>query len=351
MIALAANELEANAGMVATEDTAPNTLLEWAGDKRTTLAIVFTDIVGSTALGNRLGDSKMTDVRHAHFAQSDALLEKHGGRQIKTIGDSVLAVFRSTGAALDYARALHSEPGHPELQADGVRAGIHVGEVEVTADDIFGGEVAYAARVAHEIAGAEIWTSNQVRITLHRQRAPHHEYLRWQNHQCELKGFVGPQLLWSLAPPDAMRPEPVPSPALAERSGEANLAAVDQAAAAAAGEPPAPVVRRRLSWPIGALAAAALAGGIAVAGYYYSAEDATPENPPQVAIEGPERVCTIQMRTESRSQPDLKAGRGPDLMIGERVQVVGQVKGSDWLTGKDRDGGRFYFAKSACAGL
>jgi class 3 adenylate cyclase len=163
--------------MVATQHPGPNALLEWAGDTRMTLAIVFTDIVGSTALGNRLGDSKMADVRRAHFAQSDALLEKHGGRQIKTIGDSVMAVFRSTGAALDYARALHSKPGHTELQAHGVRAGIHLGEVEITADDIFGAEVAYASRVAHQIVDAEIWASDQACTTLNRQRALHQENL------------------------------------------------------------------------------------------------------------------------------------------------------------------------------
>src|SRR6202035_2541422 len=78
-------------------------LIEWAGGARVTLAIVFTDIVGSTALGVQLGDAAMKEIRRAHFAHSRTLIAQHHGREIKTIGDSVMAVFRSAGAALDYA--------------------------------------------------------------------------------------------------------------------------------------------------------------------------------------------------------------------------------------------------------
>jgi hypothetical protein len=88
-------------------------LLEWAGGARVTLAIVFTDIVGSTALGVELGDAAMGEVRRKHFAQSAALVAEDTGREIKTIGDSVMAVFRSVEAALDYARALQRDPALP----------------------------------------------------------------------------------------------------------------------------------------------------------------------------------------------------------------------------------------------
>ena len=86
--------------MVETSDAPSETLREWARDDRVTLAIVFTDIVGSTALGRALGDEQMNGVRCAHFGQSRALLAQHAGREIKTIGDGVMAVFRSIGAAL-----------------------------------------------------------------------------------------------------------------------------------------------------------------------------------------------------------------------------------------------------------
>lgn len=188
-------------------------LLDWAGDDRVTLAIVFTDIVGSTALGVQLGDQRMEEVRAGHFRRSDALIAKYRGRQVKTIGDSVMAVFRSVGAAFDYAYALHLDPGVEELRASGVRAGIHNGEACVAGDDIFGRDVNFAARVGHAIAGAEIWLSGRAREALESAGARHRQALQWEQHDdVELKGF-GKYPLWSLIPnPEAPSEEPVVEP-------------------------------------------------------------------------------------------------------------------------------------------
>jgi len=186
--------------MAETSDTPSETLREWARDDRVTLAIVFTDIVGATALGRALGDEQMNGVRRAHFAHSRALLAHHAGREIKTIGDSVMAVFRSIGAALDYAHALYLDPGHTALQVRGVRAGIHIGSVDVVGEDIFGTEVDVAARVAGAIEAAEIWLSDPAKRDLERAGARRHRGLQWLPHDAvELKG-VGTERLWSLMP-------------------------------------------------------------------------------------------------------------------------------------------------------
>jgi predicted ATPase/DNA-binding winged helix-turn-helix (wHTH) protein/class 3 adenylate cyclase len=192
--------------MAETSDIPSETLREWARDDRVTLAIVFTDIVGSTALGRALGDEQMNGVRRAHFGHSRALLSQHAGREIKTIGDGVMAVFRSIGAALDYAQALYLDPGHKALQARGVRAGIHIGSVDVVGEDIFGTEVDVAARVVGEIEGAEIWLSDQAKRDLERAGARRHRGLQWLPHDSvELKG-IGSERLWSLAPGVAPAP-------------------------------------------------------------------------------------------------------------------------------------------------
>jgi class 3 adenylate cyclase len=171
-------------------------LIEWAGGARVTLAIVFTDIVDSTALGVQLGDAAMSEVRRRHFARSTALVTKHFGREIKTIGDSVMAVFRSAEAALDYARELQLDPGSSEIQ---MRAGINIGSVEVTADDVFGTEVTLASRVVGAIRGAEIWLSNRAKEDIDRAGTHRERGLQWQVHDgLELKG-IGIQRLWSLA--------------------------------------------------------------------------------------------------------------------------------------------------------
>src|SRR5215831_2133928 len=186
--------------MAETSDTRGETLREWARDDRVTLAVVFTDIVDSTALGKALGDEQMNGVRRAHFGYSRALLAEHAGREIKTIGDSVMAVFRSIGAALDYAHALYLDPGHTALQARGVRAGIHIGSVDVVGEDIFGTEVDVAARVVGGIEGAEIWLSDQAKRDLERAGARRHGDLQWLPHEgVELKG-IGTERLWSLVP-------------------------------------------------------------------------------------------------------------------------------------------------------
>ena len=169
---------------------------EWAGDNRVTLAIVFTDVVGSTALGEELKDAGMNELRRTHFAQSRKLIEQHNGREIKTIGDSFMAAFRSVGKALDYAIALQTSPGHAKVE---IRAGIHIGSMTVEENDVFGGTVNFAARVVSAIKGPEIWLSDQAKGDLDSGGAKQHAQLKWKRRVgVEMKGFNGAFTLWSL---------------------------------------------------------------------------------------------------------------------------------------------------------
>jgi class 3 adenylate cyclase len=158
----------------ANAETRSSRFVEWAGDERVTLAIVLTDVVGSTALGERMRDERMYEVRQAHFAQSRRLIAKFKGHEIRTIGDSFMAAFRSVAAALDYARALSSDPGSPELQ---LRAGIHIGPLQIEEGDVFGRTVNFAARVVGAIKGAEIWLSEQAKADIEALGARRHEEL------------------------------------------------------------------------------------------------------------------------------------------------------------------------------
>ena len=102
--------------------------LRWAGSDRVLLVLVFTDIVGSTALNEAIKDEQMDEVRRAHFTQSRKLIDDYAGYEIKTIGDAFLVAFRSTDKALDYAITLYKEPGAPDLR---MRVGIHMGSVSL----------------------------------------------------------------------------------------------------------------------------------------------------------------------------------------------------------------------------
>src|SRR5258708_26634368 len=91
-------------------------LLDWAGGARVTLAVVFTDIVGSTLLRVRLKDQRMNEILRAHFAECDALVGLYGGYRGKTAGDGVMGVFASPGAALGVDLATLARTGHRALR-------------------------------------------------------------------------------------------------------------------------------------------------------------------------------------------------------------------------------------------
>jgi class 3 adenylate cyclase len=170
---------------------------EWAGGERLTLAIVFTDIVGSTALGEELKDDRMNEVRQAHFAQSRQLIKKCDGREIKTIGDSFMAAFRSVERAVDYAEALQADPGDARVK---IRAGIHIGPMNVEENDVFGGAVNFAARVKGAIKGAEIWLSDRAKMDLDSYGAIRHAQIKWERHDgVQMKGFNDVFTLWSIS--------------------------------------------------------------------------------------------------------------------------------------------------------
>ena len=169
---------------------------DWAGGEQVTLAIAFTDVVGSTAMGERIRDEAMNEVRRAHFAQSRRLIAQFEGREIKTIGDSFMVAFKCVDAALDYAMALQKNPGHPRLQ---IRAGIHIGLMHVEAGDVFGGTVNFAARVIDSIKDAEIWLSSRAKEDVENVGAAKHKDLVWVEHEdVTMKGFSGKFSLWAL---------------------------------------------------------------------------------------------------------------------------------------------------------
>lgn len=68
-------------------------LTEAASERRKLATLVFCDMTGSTALGERLDAEAVRDLRSRYFAEMRAAIEAHGGRVEKYIGDAVMAVF------------------------------------------------------------------------------------------------------------------------------------------------------------------------------------------------------------------------------------------------------------------
>ena len=135
-------------------------------------------------------------VREAHFARASELVKRGKGYFIKTIGDSVMAAFHSAADALDFALGLYHQTGHESIK---IRAGIHIGPVEVASGDAFGQQVSMAARVEAKAREGGIWVSNQVKEDIDALRASKHAHLKWTEHPREkLKGFPRKCTLWSI---------------------------------------------------------------------------------------------------------------------------------------------------------
>jgi len=127
---------------------------------RVLATILFTDIVGSTALAVKLGDRTWRERLQAHHAAVTRHVRTHRGRLVKLVGDGALALFDGPGRAVRCAQAIASDPGAPEIA---IRSGVHTGEVEVMGDDAGGIALHVAARVVGEAAAGEVLATSTVR--------------------------------------------------------------------------------------------------------------------------------------------------------------------------------------------
>ena len=138
-------------------------LLQLAGPDGS-VAILFSDIEGSTELNERLGDKEWVRLLARHDAVVRSAIERHGGQVVKTQGDGVMAAFGSPEQAVRSAIAVQRafDRGRRKDATVLVRIGIHHGDVVHRDNDIFGRNVAQAARVAALARGAEILVSETV---------------------------------------------------------------------------------------------------------------------------------------------------------------------------------------------
>ena len=74
-----------------------------------TVTVMFTDLVGSTALRARLGEEAADRLRDVHDALLTDAITAHGGRIVKHLGDGFMAAFPSAAGAVSAAVALQQE--------------------------------------------------------------------------------------------------------------------------------------------------------------------------------------------------------------------------------------------------
>jgi class 3 adenylate cyclase len=128
-------------------------------DERILATMVFTDIVDSTRNAAALGAGRWHDLVGEHNRKASAAIDRHRGRLVKTTGDGVLAQFDGAERAVRAAVAIREAALGLGLE---VRAGVHTGEVQMTADDVRGIAVHTAARIMAVAASGEILVSATV---------------------------------------------------------------------------------------------------------------------------------------------------------------------------------------------
>jgi class 3 adenylate cyclase len=150
----------------------PVVQVEWAGIRafagfptgihsRVLVTLLFTDVVGSTALAAQLGDARWRELLSKHFESARAELERYRGREVDTTGDGLLATFAAPAPALRCAAGIQRAARAEGLQ---IRAGVHVGEVETVGRGVRGVAVHEAARIMGQAAGDEILVSETTRL-------------------------------------------------------------------------------------------------------------------------------------------------------------------------------------------
>ena len=159
-----------------------------------TVTIMFSDIEGSTAMADRLGDSRFMDVLREHNAVIREQVRANGGFEVKSEGDGFMVAFQSARKALACASAIQQafvERNGTVEEPVRVRIGLHAGEVIKEGEDFFGRNVIMAARVASQAHGGEILASSVLKALVEGSN------VSWgEQRTVELKGLSGDHEIW-----------------------------------------------------------------------------------------------------------------------------------------------------------
>jgi class 3 adenylate cyclase len=153
--------------------------------------ILFTDVVGSTELSQRISPDSAEEVRRGHFSILRQTIAEAGGTEVKNLGDGLMVVFSSASAALACAVAMQQGVERDNRNREhsvGLRIGLSGGEVTREDDDYFGDPVIEAARLCAACESGQVLATDVVRAMAGRRN----------RHQClslgelTLKGLSEP---------------------------------------------------------------------------------------------------------------------------------------------------------------
>ncbi|HYA69029.1 MAG TPA: AAA family ATPase, partial [Acidimicrobiales bacterium] len=179
------------------------------------VAILFTDVVGSTELSQRLSAEAADEFRRGHFSILRQAIAESGGTEVKTLGDGLMVVFPTASAALSCAVAMQQAVERDNRAHEhrvGLRVGLGGGEVTVEHGDYFGDPVVEAARLCATGEDGRILAADVVRAMAGRRN----------RHPCRdlgslvLKGLPDPvnavEVLWEPLAGTTVGGVPLPVP-------------------------------------------------------------------------------------------------------------------------------------------
>ena len=189
-------ELPTSVGEIASTVGAERPSMRPAAAPDGTVTMLFSDVEGSTAINERLGDVRWLELLRVHHALVREEVHRHGGYEVKSQGDGFMIAFASARRAVECARAIQraveSQLGdHPDGPIR-LRIGLHTGEAIREEADFYGKNVALAARIADQARGGEVLASSVVK-----QLTESGGDIRFEDErEVELAGLRGPHTVY-----------------------------------------------------------------------------------------------------------------------------------------------------------
>ena len=166
---------------------------------RTPMTILFSDIKGSTAYAEKKGDVEYMAMINRHHAILFPVIEREGGRIVKTIGDAILACFQEPVAAVKAAAGMQrglveDRKGRDETNQIHIRIGMHKGLGLIKDGDVFGDVVNAASRIQNQAEVEQILITD---VLLEAAKSAGFECVKMG--RAELKGKDEPIDLYAVA--------------------------------------------------------------------------------------------------------------------------------------------------------
>ncbi len=163
-----------------------------------TVTVLFTDVVGSTELSNRLGDDEARALMRSCEAIVRDQLATHRGVEVKGTGDGLMVAFQSARRAVDCATGIQqalerARRANPEGGVQ-IRIGLNTGDVVREGSDLFGATVNAAARIEAQAEPGQVLVSDTTRVLLGEGSG----IAFVDQGEVVLKGFDRPWRLWEV---------------------------------------------------------------------------------------------------------------------------------------------------------